>query len=103
MMWSPTGSFIATSTSKKRFGNFEADGIAHAVTDFQPSHPDRERHFTALLDDGKWVQGVASRVAAYDVPVFGRVWNGNIVRANVGGRPMVGMLNDWRPQDQVFE
>lgn len=103
MMWSPTGSFIATSTSKKRFGNFEADGIAHAVTDFQPSHPDRERHFTALLDDGKWVQGVASRVAAYDVPVFGRVWNGNIVTANVEGRPMVSMLNDWRPQDQVFE
>ena len=102
MMWSPTASFIATSSSNKRYGNFEADGIAHAVRDFQPSHPDRERHFTALLDDGRMLRGSASRVAAYEVPVFDRTWNGNIVRVNLDGKPMVGMLNDWRPQDQTF-
>lgn len=102
MMWSPTASFIATSSSNKRYGNFEADGIAHAVRDFQPSHPDRERHFTTLLDDGRMLQGSASRVVAYEVPVFDRTWNGNIVRVNLDGKPMVGMLNDWRPQDQTF-
>jgi hypothetical protein len=102
MMWSPTASFIANSSAKKRYGNFEADGIPHAVKDFRPARPDRERRFSALLDDGRTLHGLASRVAAYDVPVFDRVWNGNVVKVDVDGRQMVGMLNDWRPQDQAF-
>ncbi len=102
MMWGPTTSFIATASSKRRFGNFEADGKSHAVKDFRPARPDRERPFTALLDDDQILQGSAKRMAAYDVPVFDRVWRGNIVKVELGNRSMVGMLNDWRPEDQVF-
>jgi hypothetical protein len=102
MMWSPTASFIANSSPKKRYGQFEADGLSHAVTDFQPTSPDAARRFAAILDDGRRVTGLATRVARYDVPVYDRVWNGNIVRVELDGRPLVGMLNDWRPDAQAF-
>ncbi|MCW5759110.1 MAG: hypothetical protein KIS90_05025 [Phenylobacterium sp.] len=102
MMWSPAASFIANSSPKKRYGEFEADGLSHAVTDFRPDPPDVARRFAATLDNGQVVKGLAMRVASYDVPVFDRVWNGNIVRVDLDGRRLVGMLNDWRPDAQIF-
>lgn len=102
MMWGPTVSFIANSSPKKRYGDFEADGVARGVTDFQPAAPAAARRFSAALDDGEVVRGLATRIAAYDVPVYDRMWNGNIVRVELQGRTLVGMLNDWRPEAQVF-
>ena len=101
MMWSPDASFIANVSPTRRYGDFEADGRAHAVRDFRPGPPARDRAFSALLDDGRLLKGVASRVAAYEVPVFGRVWRGNIVRVDLDGRRLVGMLNDWRTEDMA--
>lgn len=102
MMWSPTASFIANSSPKKRYGDFEADGVARGVTDFQPAAPAVARRFSAALDNGEVVRGLATRIAAYDVPVYDRMWNGNVVRVELQGRTLVGMLNDWRPEAQVF-
>lgn len=102
MMWGPTASFIANSSPKKRYGDFEADGVARGVTDFQPAAPAAARRFSAALDNGEVVRGLATRIAAYDVPVYDRMWNGNIVRVELQGRTLVGMLNDWRPEAQVF-
>ena len=48
------------------------------------------------------MKGRVARVASYDVPIFGRMWNGAIVRAEVDGRSLIGMFNDWRPEDSTF-
>lgn len=101
MMWSPGASFIANASLARRYGDYEVDGRVHAVKDFRPDPPAHERAFSVLLDDGRLLKGVASRVAAYEVPVFNRVWRGNIVRVDLDGRRLVGMLNDWRPEDMV--
>lgn len=101
MMWSPGASFIANASSARRYGDYEADGRVRAVRDFRPEPPAHQRAFSALLDDGRLLNGVASRVAAYEVPVFDRVWRGNIVRVDLDGRRLVGMLNDWRPEDMA--
>jgi hypothetical protein len=42
-------------------------------------------------------------MAAYLVPVFDRYWRGSIVKANIEGIELVGMINDWRPEDQVYQ
>ena len=102
MMWSPTGSFISTASPKRRYGDYEADGVSRGVEEFRPTPPAAVRPFSALLKDGQVVRGVATRVAAYDVPVYDRMWNGNVVRIELAGRPLVGMLNDWRPEAQVY-
>jgi hypothetical protein len=36
------------------------------------------------------------------VPIFGRQWQGRIVRARADGHPMVGMINDWRGEEQPY-
>ncbi|MBU6318979.1 MAG: hypothetical protein KGS00_04940 [Alphaproteobacteria bacterium] len=102
MLWNDETSFIATAAARRRSGDFEADGISTAVTDFRPTAPGRERLFDLRLENGRVLTGRASRVAAYDVPIFGRMWNGAIVRAVIEGRSMLGMLNDWRPEDNTF-
>lgn len=102
MMWSPTASFISTASPARRYGDYEADGRSRSVTEFRPTAPASVRPFSATLSDGALIRGVATRVAAYDVPVYDRMWNGNIVRVELDGRTLVGMLNDWRPEGQVF-
>jgi hypothetical protein len=102
MLWNDTASFIGTSAARRRNGDLEIDGVSRAVTDFRPAAPGAERTFELVLADGALIQGRATRVARYDVPIFGRMWNGAIVRAEVAGRPMIGMVNDWRPEDRTF-
>jgi hypothetical protein len=103
MTWSPTASFIATASRGRRYGNLEIDGVARAVTSFAPAPPAAERHFSVVLDDGETLDGVARRVAHYDVPVFDRFWNGNIVRVELGRNQLIGMMNDWRPEGHEFD
>ena len=102
MLWNDETSFIATAAARRRSGDYEADGIATAVTDFRPTAPGRERVFDGRLQDGRVLKGRVARVASYDVPIFGRMWNGAIVRAEVDGRSLIGMFNDWRPEDSTF-
>jgi len=103
MLWSPSASLVATSSPRRRYGDFELDGQSYGVTEFRPQPPGLERQFSARLETGKVIQGNAHRMAAYSVPVFDRYWRGAIVKANIDGNQLVGMINDWRPEDQIYE
>lgn len=103
MTWSETASFIATASSVRRNGNMEIGGVDHAVSLFAPGAPGAVRAFTVVLDSGETLTGTATRVARYDVPVFDRLWNGNIVRVELGDHRLIGMMNDWRPEDNSFD
>ena len=65
-----------------------------------PGRPDAR--FAALLKDGRTVEGSAETVVSYQVPIFGRQWSGNVVRAEVTGHAMIGMINDWKPKEQPY-
>ncbi|MEX2129987.1 MAG: hypothetical protein WD772_00760 [Pseudohongiellaceae bacterium] len=103
MTWSKTASFIATASPARRYGNLEIAGIDRAVSRFEPGEPGVVRPFRVILEDGEILTGAATRVAHYNVPVFDRLWNGNIVRVELGSHRLIGMMNDWRPEDNSFE
>lgn len=103
MTWSETASFIATASSARRNGNLEIGGVDHAVSLFAPGAPGAVRSFRVVLGSGETLRGTATRVARYDVPVFDRLWNGNIVRVELGDHRLIGMMNDWRPEENSFD
>lgn len=102
MMWSPAASLVALTSPTRRYGDWESGRVSMAVEELRVAPPSARRLFQLRLADGARIEGVARTVAAYRVPVFGRFWSGNIVRADFAGHAMVGMLNDWRPEDQAF-
>jgi hypothetical protein len=55
-----------------------------------------------VLKDGRRVDGSAETLVSYDVPIYGRMWNGRVVRAQMAGETMVGMINDWKPKEQPY-
>lgn len=102
MMWSPTASLVALASPTRRYGDWERGRVSVAVEQLDVAAPGADRRFRLRLADGADVQGVAHTIAAYRTPVFGRFWSGNIVRAVLGEEHMVGMLNDWRPDEHIF-
>lgn len=73
------------------------------VSLFAPGAPGDVRLFKVVLASGETLTGTATRVARYDVPVFDRLWNGNIVRVGLGDHRLIGLMNDWRPEDNSFD
>jgi len=102
MLWSADASLTGLFAGKRHYGDFDAGGTDRAITDFRIEKWSPERRFRATLDDGTQIDGIAHAVADIDVPVFDRVWNGHIVRAEAAGHRMVGMINDWKPEDQHY-
>jgi len=41
-------------------------------------------------------------IARYEVPVFGRKWQGSFVRGLVDGREVVGVMNDWTTPPDIY-
>ncbi len=102
MMWAPSASFIALSSPLRRYGDWESGGRSIAVEELCVAAPAARRRFRLQLAGGTRIETVAHAVASYRTPVFDRLWSGNIVRAELAGVAMVGMINDWRPAEQRF-
>lgn len=77
-----------------------------APTDLRILHLDRagpaQRRIAVQLNDGRTLEGEASVVQAYTIPVYGRVWRGHMVRAELGGRRYVGHVNDFLGEDLTY-
>lgn len=102
MLWGPNTSLIGLLAPQRSYGNLDlgAGDIGVKAMQIEPWSP--VRRFTARLEDGGMASGQAETVQSYRVPVLGRLWHGRIVRAQVEGRRMVGMINDWRPEEQTY-
>ena len=46
--------------------------------------------------------GQALWLVRYEIPVYDRRWNGSFVRGDVGGRPIVGAVNDWVTEPDIY-
>jgi hypothetical protein len=102
MLWGPNAGLIGLMSPGGGYGDFEADGRDADIARFRIEAWAPTRRFVALLKDGSRVEGSAETVQRYEVPIFGRRWYGRVVRAEIGGRPMVGMINDWKPDEQPY-
>jgi hypothetical protein len=102
MLWSPTAGLIGMMSKPRTYGDFQADGRDADIARFGIEAWAPTRHFVATLKDGSQVVGSAETVQHYEVPIYGRRWYGRIVRAEVGSHRMVGMINDWKPDEQPY-
>lgn len=48
-----------------------------------------------------YLEGTASALRRYTIPIYGQDWHGAFVAAEIGGRRLHGAINDWRP-DVLF-
>jgi hypothetical protein len=53
------------------------------------------RWIRAKLADGRSLDGRASVVESYAIPLLGNRWRGHMVRANLGGHEFMGHINDY--------
>ena len=102
MLWGPTASLVALRAKERKYGNYEARGEDHPVSSFSIEPWSPNRAFAAVLDNGEQITGTAATIYKYRIPVFSRFWHGHVVAANVAGHRMVGMINDWRSEDQSY-
>ena len=102
MLWGSRASLVALRAKDRRYGNYEDGDSDFPIQDFDIAERSRKRAFAATLEDGRRIGGTAETVYSYQVPIFGQMWQGRIVRAVVEGHMLVGMINDWRGDEQDF-
>lgn len=102
MMWGPTASFVAGSNAGGGYGDLQTADTDRVIRTFAVEAWKPERRFRATFTDGGAVDGVAHAVRDFDVPVFDKFWRGHVCTAEVGGHRMVGMINDWKPEERKY-
>ncbi len=102
MLWGSDASLVALRANDRRYGNYEDGNRDFPVREFEIAPRSAKRAFAAVLDNGRRIAGTAETVYSYQVPIFGQMWQGRIVRAIVEGHSLVGMINDWRGDEQDF-
>jgi hypothetical protein len=79
------------------FGDAE-DGLTAMTVD----PPGALRSVDYRLKSGRRMPGKLSAIVRYQVPIYGRHWNGSFVRGLVDGRPVVGVMNDWPGPPDIY-
>jgi hypothetical protein len=102
MLWGRDASLVALRAKDRRYGNFEDGDRDFPIQEFEIAPRSQKRAFAAVLNDGRRIAGIAETVYNYQVPIFSQMWQGRIVRAVVDGHSLVGMINDWRGDEQQF-
>jgi hypothetical protein len=99
MLWGPQASMIGLLSPARGYGDVEVMGKDVDMEHFHIEAWAPTRRFVALMKDGSRVEGKAETLQRYEVPIWGQEqWHGRIVRAEVAGKSVVGMINDWRPE-----
>jgi hypothetical protein len=102
MLWGPDASLTGLLSATRRYGDYDGPGGDRAITNFAAEASAPTRRFEAQLDDGSHIAGTARTAFSFDVPVFSRQWHGHVVAGAIEGHPVVGMINDWRPELQPY-
>lgn len=102
MCWGPEASMIGLLSPGGAYGDVEIGGHGAPLEAFKIEAWAPTRRFVATLKGGGQVTGQAETIYRYSVPIFGKQWQGRIVRAEADGHRMVGMINDWRPEAQPY-
>jgi hypothetical protein len=73
-----------------------------ALADMSVDPPGAERAVLYRLKSGRRMSGRLSALVRYEVPIFGRPWQGSFVHGSVDGRPVVGVMNDWTTEPDIY-
>jgi hypothetical protein len=102
MLWGPNASMVGLTAGGRGGGDYETAAGDTPLARFAVAPRAERRRFEIEPRGAAPLTGLAARAFAYEVPIFGRAWQGSIVRATLGPHTLVGMINDWRPEDQTY-
>jgi len=83
-------------------GGWQIDGVESALTDMSLDRPGPDRAVTWKLKDKPALPGRLKALVRYEIPIFGRPWNGSFVQGVCDGRPIVGAMNDWITETDIY-
>lgn len=85
------------ATGGWRIGDAEAP-----LADMLLDPPAPSRAVAWKLKDGRVLPGRIEALVRYQIPIFGRPWQGSFVRGDCDGRPIVGAMNDWPAAPDIY-
>ncbi len=83
-------------------GGWVLDETEHVAGDMRIDPPGADRAALWPLKSGRDLPGRIHALVRYEIPVYDRRWNGSFVRGDVGGRPIVGAVNDWVTEPDIY-
>jgi hypothetical protein len=88
--------------AKGASGGWQIDGVETALADMTLDPPGPERRVAWKLKDGKVIPGRLRALVRYEVPVYNRRWQGSFVRGDGPDREVVGVMNDWISEPDIY-
>ncbi|MGZ5956637.1 MAG: hypothetical protein ACXWKT_20430 [Caulobacteraceae bacterium] len=73
-----------------------------ALADMAVDPPGASRSVAYRLKSGRRLAGRLVALVRYQIPIYGRPWQGSFVRGTVDGDPVVGVMNDWTTPPDIY-
>ncbi|MBU1378600.1 MAG: hypothetical protein KKE02_02370 [Alphaproteobacteria bacterium] len=88
--------------AKGASGGWQIDGVETALTDMTLDRPGDDRRVTWKMKDKPALSGRLKALVRYEIPVYDSRWNGSFVQGTCDGRPIVGAMNDWVVDPDIY-
>lgn len=83
-------------------GGWQIDDREDALADMIIDPPGAKRRALWQMTSGPGLSGDLTALVRYQIPIFDRRWQGSFVRGAVDGRPVVGVVNDWTTEPDIY-
>jgi hypothetical protein len=88
--------------AKGASGGWQIDGVETALADMTLDRPGRTRAVSWKMRDKPALPGRLAALVRYEIPIYDRRWNGSFVQGVCDGRPIVGAMNDWIAEPDIY-
>lgn len=88
--------------AKGASGGWQIDGTETALADMTLDPPGQDRRVSWKMKDKPARAGRIEALVRYEIPVYDRRWNGSFVKGTCDGRPIVGAMNDWVVEPDIY-
>lgn len=101
-LWGEGANATTLLHAKGASGGWRLDGAEAPLTDMVLDPPGDVRNVTWRFRDRASVTGRLEALVRYEIPVFDRRWQGSFVRGAGPGRRVVGVMNDWLADPDIY-
>jgi hypothetical protein len=83
-------------------GHLTIDGKPDPIRSFQISEPARMRRYRASFASGRTVEGEVTAPHTFYLKIYDGWRTSQMIRGMLDGRPFVGGVNDWNPEQLTY-
>lgn len=94
-LWGSGAATTMLIAPKRRDGYLLEGDTSTEVTSVTVDPPASTRRLQVKLADGRAMDGEATLVQAYTIPMVGNTWRGHMMNVELGGRSYRGHINDY--------